>query len=65
MFVFRGRVTLVVLPLVFSNVSGTGRCEPQKSKEVGAVGFSDLPRPSDSEGGDGSGPDPPGSSISG
>ena len=59
---FRGRANLPVQPLVFRSVSGAGRCEPQRSMEVGAVGSSDLPRPSDSKGNDGSGPDPPDSS---
>ena len=48
-----------------SKCAGAGRCEPQRSTEVGAVGSSDLPRPSDSEGNDGTGPDPPDSSIFG
>ena len=63
MDVFRGRMNLAVLALVIRNVSGAGRCEPQRSTEVGAVGSSDLPRPLDSEGNDGSGPDPPDSST--
>ena len=62
LFVFLGWVYSVVQPLLIRSVSGAGRCEPQRSTEVGAVGSSDLPRPSDFEGNDGIGPDPPGSS---